>query len=61
MANEILVGINITWDGKEITVKHTDITVSQLANLFYGALIKIPQCRDAMQIALDKHKLLPNG
>lgn len=56
MANEFLVGINITWDGKEITVKTTDITVGQLANLFYGALTKIPRCREAMEIAMKKHK-----
>lgn len=55
METDFWVGINITWDGKEIIVKHSEITVSQLANLIYGALQKIPHLSVAMEIALDKH------
>lgn len=49
-------GINIQWDGNKIAIKYSDMTVDQLTNLFYGALIEIPWCREAMEIAIEKTK-----
>ncbi len=49
-------GINIQWDGKEIAIKYSDMTVEQLTNLLYGALLEIPWCREAMEIAIEKTK-----
>lgn len=51
------VGINIQWDGSHLSIKYSEMTPRQLANLFYGALLEIPWCREAMEIAIEKTKL----
>lgn len=50
------VGINIQWDGTNIHIKYSSMTVRQLSNLFYGALLEIPHCREAMEFAIEKTK-----
>jgi hypothetical protein len=50
------VGINVQWDGFNIYVKHSDMDVRQLTNLLYGALLEIPYCLEAMQLAIEKTK-----
>lgn len=49
-------GINIQYDGTHLSIKYSEMTVRQLANLFYGALLEIPWCREAMEIAIEKTK-----
>lgn len=50
------VGINIQWDGTNISVKCSDMTVGQLTNLFHGALKEIPWCKEAMELAIELTK-----
>jgi hypothetical protein len=54
--NTTWVGINIQWDGTNISVKYSDMTVRELTNLFHGALKEIPWCKDAMELAIELTK-----